>query len=204
MNGISDFIQDNWYELGSLIAQFAIAAMFFWYGRMWLRRERASEEQPEPSAGKANTAAASVPAMTREPETAAEPYEIPAYAAARQREQEPELRPHGFSAFALGSDGETGRGARPEFPPSTRASLQEMEQTARRYEIPPPVFAAPEPVAAGHGGVGRMLSPLPEADAPQAEPVRQPRSQRTGVVRAVIKWLRGPMYSSRRVVKRAA
>jgi hypothetical protein len=187
MNGLSDFIQDNWYELGSLIAQFAIVAMLFWYGRMWLRLRHAPEEQPEPSEAKPKTvkaSAPSIPVSQRKPEPEPEPYEIPAYPAVRQQETERAARSY-------------------EFPASTRASLQEMEQTARRYEIPP-AFAAPEPTAAGHGGVGRMLSPLPEAEVSQADPVRQPRGQRTGLLRAMIKWLREPMNAPRRVARPAA
>lgn len=196
MNGIIDFIQDNWYELCSVTAQFAIVAILLWYGRLALRLRPASEEQAEPSERRPNAAEASVAPQR-------EPYEAPAYAEARQREPEPELKAHGFSAFALASDGDRQPDVRPQFPASTRVSLQELEQTARRYEIPP-VFAAPERVAAGHGGVGRMLSPLPEGDTDEAEPIERPRVQRTGVLRATIKWLRGPMHAPRRVSRPVA
>lgn len=204
MNGITDFIQDNWYELCSVTAQFAIVAILLWYGRLALRLRSASDEQPEPVERKPKAATASAVVSQREPEPKAEPYEIPAYAAARQREPERAHKSNGFSAFALASEREAEREERPqEFPASTRLSLQEIEQTAKRYEIPP-VFAAPEPIAAGHGGVGRMLSPLPDADAAEAEPIKQARVQRTGVFRATIKWLRGPMRAPRRVSRPAA
>lgn len=199
MNGIIDFISDNWYELCSLIAQFSIVAVLLWYGRIGLRLRPASEEQPEPAGRKRNVANVSAPVAQREPKMDGESYEVPAYAA-RQREPEPSHKPNGFSAFALASDREA---ERDEFPASTRVSLQEMEQTARRYEIPP-VFAAPDRVAAGHGGVGRMLSPLPETDAAEAEPIERPRAQRTGILRATIKWLRGPMHAPRRVSRPVA
>src|SRR5690348_4422426 len=134
MNGIIDFISDNWYELCSVIAQFSIVAVLLWYGRMGLRLRPASEEQPEPAERNRKSASVSAPVAQRESEADGEPYEVPAYAAARQREPEPSHKPNGFSAFALASDREA---ERDEFPASTRVSLQEMEQTARRYEIPP-------------------------------------------------------------------
>lgn len=166
MNGIGDFIQDNWYELGSLIAQFGIVLILFWYGRMWLKLRGVSEEQAEPGEAKPKNSMRLSPAMPQqfEPEPEPEPYEAPAFAHASQREPEPRVRP---------------------------------------YEIPP-VFAAPGPIAAGHGGVGRMLSPMPEAPAMQAEPVRRQPRQRTGMFRAVIKWLREPIHTPRRVARRAA
>jgi len=33
MGDLSDFLQDNWFELGSLIAQFGILAVIAWYAR---------------------------------------------------------------------------------------------------------------------------------------------------------------------------
>lgn len=203
MNGIIDFISDNWYELCSVIAQFSIVAVLLWYGRIGLKLRPASEEQPEPAERNRKPATASAPAAQTEPEKDGEPYEIPAYAAARQQEPHPAHKSNGFSAFALASDREMEREAPSEFPASTRVSLEEMEQTARRYEIPP-VFAAPDRVAAGHGGVGRMLSPLPEADAAEGGPVEQPRVRRTGILRATIKWLKGPMHAPRRVSRPVA
>lgn len=171
MNSIGDFIQDNWYEMGSLIAQFGIVLILFWYGRMGLRLRPASEDQPEPGEGKLKASMAPGAAGRRRPETELElesepePYQVPSYAAARQREPEPRVRP---------------------------------------YEIPP-AFPAPERAAAGHGGVGRMLSPLPESPEVQAEPVRQRgRRQQAGILRATIKWLREPINAPRRVPRRAA
>lgn len=213
MNGISDFIQDNWYELGSLIAQFSIVAALLWYGRFGWKGRSESVRQPELSPGMANAAAASAAALAREPVSGPEPepHSIPARAAASLRNAEPAAKSYETPAYTAAQQREAKREANREaepydFPASTRASLQEIEQTARRYEIPP-VFAVPtqKATAAGHGGVGRMLSPLPEPEASQAEPVRQQRGQQqTGIVRAVIKWLRGPMYTTRRIVRRAA
>ena len=171
MNSIGDFIQDNWYEMGSLTAQFGIVVILFWYGRMGLRLRPASEGQPEPGEGKLKASIGPAAAAQQRPEAELElepepePYQVPSYAAARQREPEQRLRP---------------------------------------YEIPP-VFTAPERTAAGHGGVGRMLSPLPESAEVQAEPVRRrERRQQAGILRATIKWLREPINAPRRVPRRAA
>lgn len=173
MNGISDFIQDNWYELGSLIAQFSIVAALLWYGRFGWKGRSEPLRQPELSPGTANAAAASAAALAREPVSGPEPHGIPAHAAASLRNAEPAPKSYETPAYTAVQQREANREAEPyDFPASTRASLQEIEQTARRYEIPP-VFAVPtqKATAAGHGGVGRMLSPLPEPEASQAEPV---------------------------------
>lgn len=212
MNGISDFIQDNWYELGSLIAQFSIVAALLWYGRFGWKGRSEPVRQPELSPGMANAAAASAAALAREPVSGPEPepHSIPARATAPLSNAEPAAKSYETPAYTAAQQREAKREANREaepydFPASTRASLQEIEQTARQYDIPP-VFTVPtqKATAAGHGGVGRMLSPLPEPEASQAESVRRQRSQQTGIVRAVIKWLRGPMYTTRRVVRRAA
>ena len=51
-----------------------------------------------------------------------------------------------------------------------------------------------EPEATAYGGVGRMLSPMPEAPAAShAEPVVMARSEAISPWRGLVKWLRTPM-----------
>ena len=50
MGDLSDFLQDNWFELGSLIAQFGILAVIAWYARTKLRSPADSHRQVESSA----------------------------------------------------------------------------------------------------------------------------------------------------------
>jgi hypothetical protein len=45
MNEISTWVQDNWYSLGSLLAQFAFLAAGVWFAQRILRTIRASQEQ---------------------------------------------------------------------------------------------------------------------------------------------------------------
>jgi len=45
MNEISTWVQDNWYSLGSLLAQFAFLAVGVWFAQKILRTIRASQEQ---------------------------------------------------------------------------------------------------------------------------------------------------------------
>jgi hypothetical protein len=47
MGYLSDFLQDNWFELGSLVAQFGILAVIAWYARMKLRVPTASHRKVE-------------------------------------------------------------------------------------------------------------------------------------------------------------
>jgi hypothetical protein len=49
MGDLSDFLQDNWFELGSLIAQFGILAVIAWYARTKLRIPAASHRKVEPA-----------------------------------------------------------------------------------------------------------------------------------------------------------
>jgi hypothetical protein len=51
MNEINDWIQTNWFELGSLLIQFAILATVAWYGRKALRILVASRHQNEAMQG---------------------------------------------------------------------------------------------------------------------------------------------------------
>jgi len=50
MGDLSDFLQDNWFELGSLIAQFGILAVIAWYARTKLKSPVDSHRQVESSA----------------------------------------------------------------------------------------------------------------------------------------------------------
>ena len=47
MSEISDWIQGNWFALGSLLVQCAILATLFWYGRKVLEALQASLNQAE-------------------------------------------------------------------------------------------------------------------------------------------------------------
>jgi hypothetical protein len=52
MNPMSEWLQDNWYDFGSLLAQLSIAVILAWYGREALRilkAAKAPEAQQEPS-----------------------------------------------------------------------------------------------------------------------------------------------------------
>jgi hypothetical protein len=115
MGDLSDFLQNYWFELGSLIAQFGILVVIAWYARTSLR-------------------AGGVP-------------------------QRQAVRP-----VAARSE------AQPEFEP-----------------------AEPESAPAVYGGVGRMLSPMPDAPALHSEAAAPRRVKRTNPWRAMIKWLRAPM-----------
>ena len=51
MGDLSNFLQDNWFELGSLIAQFGILAVIAWYAQTKLRMPAASSHRRvEPAA----------------------------------------------------------------------------------------------------------------------------------------------------------
>lgn len=45
MNEFSTWVQNNWYELGNLLSQFAFLAGAIWFARRVLRAVRASQEQ---------------------------------------------------------------------------------------------------------------------------------------------------------------
>jgi hypothetical protein len=45
MNEFNDFIQNNWFESGTLLVQGAILAIIVWYARKTLKTIRASQEQ---------------------------------------------------------------------------------------------------------------------------------------------------------------
>ncbi len=45
MNEISTWVQNNWYSLGNLLAQFAFLAAAVWFARKILKTIRASQEQ---------------------------------------------------------------------------------------------------------------------------------------------------------------
>ncbi len=47
MSELSDWVQTNWYELGSLLVQAAILAALLWYGRKTLKTIGASQQQME-------------------------------------------------------------------------------------------------------------------------------------------------------------
>lgn len=45
MIGLNDWIQDNWLELGSLLAQVSIALALFWYGSKLLKIVEAARQE---------------------------------------------------------------------------------------------------------------------------------------------------------------
>ncbi len=47
MSELSDWVQTNWYDLGSLLVQTAILAALVWYGRKTLKTIGASQQQME-------------------------------------------------------------------------------------------------------------------------------------------------------------
>jgi len=71
---------------------------------------------------------------------------------------------------------------------------QGQAEAAADSSEPSPVFTAMEPVAAGHGGVGRMLSPMPGSEG-QPEATAYRHRERTNPWHAIVKWLREPMNS---------
>ena len=119
MGDLSNFLQDNWFELGSLIAQLGILAVIAWYARTKLRMPVAS-------------------------------------------------------------------------------SHRQVEPAATLLETPDE-FTPQEPVTAGYGGVGRMLSPMPAAPSLEAVPASAGRAQGMSPWRAMIRWLRTPMTLGTRV-----
>jgi len=112
MSDIANWIQDNWFELGSLLAQFAIVGVLVRYGRIAVRLRAASQGQAQP-----------------------------------------------------------------------KLRIVETEDA----------YAPAEATPAGHGGVGRMLSPMPEAPAPQAEPIAPRRAKQVAPWRVIVAWLQAPM-----------
>jgi hypothetical protein len=78
-------------------------------------------------------------------------------------------------------------------PESIATAPQHVMAPALAMSMVPPAEA--EAYAAGHGGVGRMLSPVPEAVAQQSEAVIHRPVKRNGPIRGFINWLRAPMYS---------
>jgi hypothetical protein len=76
--------------------------------------------------------------------------------------------------------------------PSRRQPEPQPSQASSFAEASPS-YAPVETQPAGFGGVGRMLSPLPEAQARQTEAARYRRTQRANPWRAMVAWLQAPM-----------
>jgi hypothetical protein len=74
------------------------------------------------------------------------------------------------------------------------AASQRQAEPATRPSEAPAAFAVTEEPAPAHGGVGRMLSAMPEAPVLQAELVAASRVKRVSPWQATINWLRAPMY----------
>jgi hypothetical protein len=124
MSDMIDWIQSNWYELGSLAVQCAMLAVVASYGRKALRILSAP---------------------------------LAASRAASQAQVE---------------------------------LLQDLQNLAERRDSRPPA----QPKAAAYGGVGRMLSPTPEAPAgSDAEPAAAVSRESTSPWHALVAWLQAPM-----------
>jgi hypothetical protein len=75
---------------------------------------------------------------------------------------------------------------------------RQVESSPQPSEVPTfseasPTYAPAEAQPVGFGGVGRMLSPIPEPQVHQTEVARHRRVERLNPWPAVVKWLRAPM-----------
>jgi hypothetical protein len=179
MNDIIDFIQNYWFELASLTAQFSILAVLAWYARARLRMAARSEPEVERAARPAVAVAVPTPI---DAELAGEPT-FPGMAS-----RGPQLAAYPSSPMSQPRGNHAGPLRRVidwlQAPVSTR------ETKPRGVSVP-----AAESQAPGHGGVGRMLSPLPQALVDESEAVIEPSLERAGLLRGIIRWLRAPMYT---------
>lgn len=190
MNDLSDWIQSNWYEAGSLVAQFAIVAVLVWYGRKALEILSGSE---------------------REARVGVERGEAPSsFAAARP---EPEAAGYGSVGRMLSETPEPavqgGLAARHvERSNSWEAVVKWLRTPMKKQAVkgpqpaPDATESEPEPTPAGHGGVGRMLSPLPEVPAEQSETVAYRYVKQGGPWHAMVNWLKTPMNGRQTVAWR--
>ncbi len=70
MSVLSDWVQTNWYDLGSLLVQTAILAALVWYGRKTLKTIGASQQQMETLLSLSLAPGARVPAPSEPAEIA--------------------------------------------------------------------------------------------------------------------------------------
>jgi hypothetical protein len=183
MNDFTDFIQNYWFELASLTAQFSILAVLAWYARTRIRMMAAAEQQAQPAARPAS-AVAVVP-MQIDAQVAGEEE----FAGTVSPGPHPAARP----AAAAGQRRVERTGPLHQVIEWLQAPVNTRSTRPRRISVP--LVAAPESYAPGHGGVGRMLSPLPDESAAQGEATGKPSLERVGLPRAIIRWLRAPMYT---------
>ena len=174
MSDIFAWIQSNWYELGNLTVQFAMLVVVLSLGRKALRilalpltaSRAASQAQVEllEDLQKLSETRGSQPPA--EPEALAGSHAEPAVFAHKDAPW------HALEAWL-----QAPMGNRPG-PVWRRVTRQ--------------VPAEPEP--ASYGGVGRMLSPMPEAPASShPEPPALVRSEGISPWRALVAWLQAPM-----------
>jgi hypothetical protein len=183
MNDFTDFIQDYWFELASLTAQFSILAVLAWYARTRIRMLAASEQEAQPAARSASAAAVV-------------PMQIDAQVAGQEEfagtvSQGPQ--PAAYPTAAAGQQRAKRTGPLHQAMKWLQAPVNTRSTRPRRISVP--LVPAPESYAPGHGGVGRMLSPLPEESLPQGQAIVQPSLEHVGLLRGIIRWLRAPMYT---------
>ncbi|HXW57441.1 MAG TPA: hypothetical protein VEJ67_16940 [Candidatus Cybelea sp.] len=176
MNDIIDFIQNYWFELASLTAQFSILAVLTWYARARLRMAARSEPEARRAARPAVAVAFPTPMDS-------ELAEDEAFTGLESRG--PQLAAYPSSPVSQSRGGPL-RGLIDWL--QAPVSIREAK---RRHASGP----ATESQAPGHGGVGRMLSPLPQAPLDESEAVIEPSPERAGLLRGMIRWLRAPMYT---------
>jgi hypothetical protein len=187
MSDLIDWIQSYWYELASLTAQIAIAAALWWYGRKALRM-LAGAERTTGSIARASAFVGAGP----------EPQASGFGGVGRMLSETP-------AATAHPNEATTRRVTKRDDPWHAVIKWLRMpmrQPRAKRVAAANKPGAAvfvprdPEPVMAGHGGVGRMLSPLPErpeAPVQQNEFVSYRLVKRSGPWQAIVNWLRAPI-----------
>jgi hypothetical protein len=200
MSDFFDFVQSNWYQLGSLIAQFAILAVAVWYARTSLRIRIASLHQAEPAPRPVETriafAAADVPVRATAFRGVGQVLSAPPTVPVMQAERAETPRVIRISAWRAMNNWLRSPWHAQANQRIVAASVRQTEPDARTTEetLSLEPEEAPEPV---YAGVGRLLSPMPTAPVRKSEPIARPRVNQIGHWRAMINWLRAPIGSGR-------
>lgn len=193
MSDMISWIQSNWYELGNLAVQFAMLAVVVSYGRKALRilalplttSRAASQAQVELLEDLQKLAEPRGSGPHAEPEAAAHSR------AGRMVSPIPEA-PEGSHAEPAVLSHNEGISSWRALVTWLQAPMENRPGPAWRRVSRPVVSAEPEAVA--YGGVGRMLSPMPEAPAGnQAEPAMLSHNKGISPWRALVAWLQAPM-----------
>ena len=175
MNGMIDWIQNNWYEAGNLAVQFAMLVVIVSYGRKALR----------------------ILALPLTTSRAASQAQVELIEDLQKLSDARGLRPHAGPQAPAGSHAEPAFLPRSQRNSPWRALVVWLQTPMgnrpgpawRRVSRPVPT----QPEAAGYGGVGRMLS-MPEAPVGNyEEPVMPARRQSLSPWRALVVWLQTPM-----------